>query len=175
MSALERIKGSCHIDEITGCWIWMGALSAGRYPRVHAANLSKGGVMQVQTGARAVWQASTGKPIPQGHRVYHASCTNERCICPAHLACGPTTEWGKALSKQGKWKGQAKRISANRAIGRKRSVVSLDALRDIQASDETGRAMALRLGLNESVVSKARRGELKSLQVLANPFAGLLG
>lgn len=173
--SLQRIKEGCHIDELTGCWIWMGALSAGRYPRVHAANLSKGGAMQVQTGARAVWQAHTGKPIPEGHRVYHPKCTNERCICPQHLACGPTTDWGKALSKQGKWKGQATRIRANRSTGRKRSHISLTMLQEIQASDETSRAMATRMGLSESVLSNARRGKLKSLQELGNPFAGLMG
>lgn len=173
--SLQRIKEGCHIDELTGCWIWKGAMSANRYPRVHAPDLGQGGVKRVQTGARAVWQAHTGKPIPPGHRVYHQKCQHEACINPAHLACGPTEDWGRTMSQSNQWKGQAKRISANRAIGRKRSVVSLDALQIIQASDESGRAMALRLGLNESVVSKARRGQLKSLQVLANPFAGLLG
>lgn len=172
--SLQRIKDGCHIDELTGCWIWKGAMSANRYPRVHAPDHGQGGAKRVQTGARAVWQAHTGKSIPPGHRVYHHKCQHEACLNPAHLACGPTGDWGRTVSQSNQWKGQPKRISANRAIGRKRSVVSLQTLQDIQASEETGRALALRLGLNESIVSKAKRGQLTSLQVLANPFAGLL-
>ena len=174
MSTLQDIKNRCRIDDITKCWVWTGAMSEGRYPRVHAPDLSKGGIKKVQTGPRAVWQAVTSKQIPCGHRVYHATCTNEACLNPAHLACGPTGEWGATVAKHGTWKHQPKRIQANRATGRKRSAVDLQTLREIQTSEETGKAIAERLQIGMTIVSRVRRGTMTSLMEVSNPFAGLM-
>jgi hypothetical protein len=170
---LQSIKDRCRIDADTGCWHWSGAKAQGKYPRIHAPDYSDGGTMRVQTGLRAAWQASTGKAIPTGHRVYHRDCSNHTCVNPAHIACGPTADWGKQVAKTGAWKNQPKRIIANRATGRKRSLVTPSAAHYIATSSSTGRALALELGLSNALVSRVRRSKHMASHA-ANPFAGLL-
>lgn len=174
MTTLQKIKDRCRIDPDTGCWLWAGALSAGKYPRIWAPDHTAGGMYKAQNGIRAVWHVVTGRPIPLGYRVYHYKCSNNACVCPAHITCGPTASWGKALAAHGIWKGQSTRIQANRAIGRSRSHVTPALAHEIQHSNETGQQLAQRLGLGASVVSRTRRGQMTSVQVVNNPFAGLM-
>lgn len=175
MTHLARIKDRCRIDEFTECWLWTGGKSEGKHPRVYAPDYTAcEGEMNTQTGMRAVWHAHTGKPIPKGWRVYHAMCKTHECLNPDHLACGPTSAWGKNLAAGGTWKGQPARIQANRAIGRARSVIKPGMALEIQQSDESGIAIAARLGISDAVVSNVRRGKLKAVLASGNPFAALI-
>lgn len=173
MTPLQQIKDRCRVDDLTGCWLWTGAMSEGKYPRVHAMDHTAG-AKRVQTGPRAAWQAATGKAIPPGHRVYHKHCAAPACLNPAHLACGPTADWGAHLAATDAWKGQAARIQANRATGRKRSSVTPELALAFMASNQTGTALAIEHGIKRSVISNARNGKLVSVLSVANPFAGLL-
>ena len=179
---IDTIKDRCHIDTITGCWMWRGAVSLSnggstRQPRVWTVDYTRdatGNTKTVQTGNRAAWHAHTGQPIPPGHRVFKTSaCTNGMCVNPAHMQCGTTTSWGKSVARKGVWKGSSARIQANRATGRARSHVDAATVADIRNSTETGEAIAARLGIGRSIVSKARRGQMKSM-LAGNPFAGLM-
>lgn len=179
---LEDIKGRCHIDEITECWVWRGATSdkiggSALIPRVYGPNFTRdptGNTKTVQTGNRAVWHALTGKPIPAGYRVFkRVICTNSLCLNPDHLRCGTAKQWGQSMATKGTWKGQAARISANRAIGRSLSVITDEIAAEIRNSDETGLAISKRIGISESVISRTRNMKLKS-EFVGNPFAGLM-
>jgi hypothetical protein len=171
---LATIRARCLIDEDTGCWHWTGALSDGRWPRIHAPNLSKpGNPMEVQTGRRVVWQLLTGKPIPPGHRV-HGRCDDPQCLNPDHMRCGPTREWGAHLRRTGHYKNSPARVIANRASGRGRSKLTPAIIEQILLSDETGVALEKRLGVSNSLVSKVRQGKAIAWQGQANPFAGLM-
>lgn len=173
MSTLQKIKDGCFVDDITTCWIWRGSKCDDKHPRIYAPNLSKGGAMDVQTGARAVWQAHTGKAIPKGHRVYHKGCSNHECVNPAHLACGPTADWGRELTRKGSWKNQPKRIAANHAISRARSTVTTEQAAQILCSNATGRVLSKETGISVSLISRIRRGEHSSVRT-NNPFLGLM-
>lgn len=176
-AALQRILDRCRIDPDTGCWIWSGAISAGHYPRVWAPDHTRlSGRMCTQAGTRGVWHAHTGRPIPQGWRVYHAHCADQLCLNPAHLRCGPTADWGKTVAQHGIWKRQRTRIEANRAIGRARSHVTPELAAEILASHETGAALAARLGIGPGVISKVRTGGMRchALNAANNPFAALM-
>ena len=173
MTPLQRIKDRCRIDEITGCWIWTGAMAKGGYPRIYAPDYSNDGSMAVQTGTRAVWHIVTGKAIRKPQRVFH-TCGCVACVNPEHLHCGRPETWGKHLQDSGAWKGQANRIQANRAIGRKRSSVSPAMLAEIQGSPLTGAELAQKFGLARSVISKAKRGQLVAVAAVGNIFAGLM-
>lgn len=183
MTPLQRIKDRCTVDEITGCWIWKGATSPSnggktRQPRVHSEDYTAdptGKVKTTQTGNRAAWHAANRKPIPSGHRVFKAPCcTNGLCVNPAHLQCGTTEDWGQSVATKGIWRGVPARIAANRAIGRANSVVTPEMAREIAASPDLGIHISARLGIGRSVVSRVRRGQLRSIAAVTNPFAGLL-
>ena len=180
--SLEAIKARCHINELSDCWEWRGATSASnggltQTPRIWGVDYTRepaGTLKTVQTGNRAAWHAHTGKPIPKGHRVYkNRLCSNGLCVNPAHLACGTDSQLGEVVAKKGIWKNSSRRIKANRATGRKSAHVTPETLAIIQSSEKTGLALAVELGIGTSVISRARRGEMKSLQA-GNPFAGLL-
>lgn len=183
MTPINKIKDRCRIDELSGCWIWTGATSVSNggqthQPRAWSVDYSKdlsGKTKTVQTGNRAAWHAVTGKPIPEGHLVFKAACcTNGLCVNPAHLQCGTTEDWGKSVAAKEIWKDQQTRIQANRAIGRARSVVTPELVREIQSSSESGLSFAARTGIPNSVISRVRRGQLKSVVSVNNPFLGLM-
>lgn len=170
---LDDVNQRCHVDADTECWHWRGALSDGKWPRIHAPNLSKPGEpMEVQTGRRAVWQLHTGRAIPKGHRVY-GTCRSDDCLNPKHMACGSTTEWGQHKSKTGIHKTVTHRIGA-RKTGKARSVLTQETYAEVVQSTEPGIHIAKRLGVSMQTVSKARRGELLSFLPIGNPFSGLV-
>lgn len=169
---LDEIKERCFIND-DGCWLWRGALTEGKWPRIHAPDLSlPDGPKRTQTGRRATWQLKTGKAIPNGWRVY-GTCLCDTCVNPDHSKCGPTAELGKFSAKLGRFKGSHARITANRRTGRMRAILTPEQVLEIQASPEMNRQLAERLGVSHQTISRARRGDMKSLQA-ANPFVGLL-
>lgn len=168
---LDDIKDRCVITE-TGCWHWKGALSNGKWPRIWAPNHTKeGSPMTAQPGRRAVWHVKTGKPIPDGHRVY-GTCTDPKCMNPEHMACGPTSECGAHMTATGRHKTVARTI-ANRENGGVRSSLNAELVAHIQTSTKTGRALAEELNIAESVVSRARNGRIVFFRPLGGPFSGL--
>ena len=184
MTPLQRIKGRCTVDEITGCWIWKGATSqsnggATRQPRMHSEDYTldpTGKTKTVQTGNRAAWHAKTGKPIPKGHRVFKsAECNDELCVNPDHLQCGTMKEWGQSVADKGIWKGIAVRINANRLIGRKQAALTPEQVRAIHASGDTGLALADRFEVSPQLVSRVRNQRMAYVrQAIGNPWGGLL-
>jgi hypothetical protein len=169
---LDDIKDRCRVEGEH--WVWAGALSAG-VPRVWAPDFTlHGGEFRSQTGNRAVWHVKTGKAIPKGWRVF-GSCDVALCMNPECMTCEPPAARGRKVAASGKLKGQIKRIVANRAIGRKRSVVKDERqLAEIITSAETGVAIARRLGVPRQTVSKARTGQLLAFAPVGGIFTALL-
>ena len=170
MKNLEEIRGNCRM--VDGHWLWGGSLRPDGRANIWAPDHTRGGVMGTQAGPRAVWHALTGEAIPAGWRAY-STCDEQTCCNPAHIACAPAAKVYARVARSGVLKGRANRILANRAINRKRATVDSADIAEIQASSETGVAIAARMGLSRQVVSKARRGEYRCLGAMANPFAGL--
>lgn len=172
---LDDIKARCHIND-DGCWVWKGAISDGKWPRVWAPDHSKpGSPMRSQPGRRAVWNVKTGRPIPNGWRVY-GTCECDRCLNPAHLKCGPTEELGQHIQKTGKFKGQAKRIAANRATGKARAKTTPEMLAEIVSSTEPGTELSRRLNISRQIISRARNGKSGMCwQPIGGMFSQLMG
>lgn len=168
---IEDIKARCFIDD-DGCWIWRGGQSRG-FPRIFAPNHQKpGSPKEAQPGRRAAWHVATGKPIPDGHRVY-GTCMKPLCVNPACAKCGTGQDVGDFTVATGRYRNQARRIAASRLTGRKRSSVSAALVAEIQSSNETGRAIARRLQVGRGVAYRARRGELLAFVPIGSVFGGL--
>lgn len=169
---LDDIKARCYIND-EGCWEWRGALTEGRWPRVHAPDHTKeGSPKTTQTGRRAVWHLATGKPIPKGWRVY-GTCDCDTCLNFDHMACGTTAKVGQHSVKTGRFKNSAARIAANRRTGRLRALLTPEQIQEIQASSEFNKTLAARLGVSHQTISRAKQGRMRSFQT-AHPFAGLM-
>lgn len=171
MKTLEEVKGRCFIDE-EGHWIWRGAKHCKTGPRIYAPVLPDG-QMESQPGRRAVWQMAKGLPINKGWRVY-GRCDEPMCVNPEHIACGPSDSVGRHIAKTGKFKGQPKRIAANRAIGRKRASYTPEQLAEVRASDESGSALVARLGLGRGVISRLKLGTAVAFEPVGGLFSGLV-
>lgn len=172
MKTLEEIRSRCVITE-DGHWLWRGALRADGRAAIWSPDYTTGR-MQNQSGPRAVWHCSTERPIPPKWRAY-GTCDEQTCCNPAHVKCTSETDYGKWLARAGVFKGQTRRILANRATGRSRSKLTPALIQEIQASEETGVALSLRLGLRTTLISRARRGEVTAFHGAASGmFAQLM-
>lgn len=170
MRTLEEIRERCHITE-DGHWLWRGSLRPDGRANIYAPD-NKSGAMQVQSGPRAVWQCYTGQALPDGWRVF-GTCDEPACCNPEHMRCGSPAMLGAYIARKGVWKGSTARFIANKAINRKRAVLTPDVIAYIQASSLSGIKLARELGISHGSVSKARRGETRAFSAVGGVFAGL--
>ena len=167
---LEDVKGRCRIDGVH--WIWTGALSEGQWPRIYAPDYTDGGKLKSQPGRRAVWHMKTGKPIPNGWRVF--GCDVALCISPACVVCEPPASRGEKIADTGSWKGNPKRIIANRLSGRKRSQLTPVLIAQISTSDKTGVELSAETGISRQTISRVRCGRPNAYTALGGLFTGLV-
>lgn len=168
---LDDIKARC--VEQDGCWLWRGAMTNG-FPKIFAPDhTNHAGEKTSQPGKRAVWHVKTGKAIPKGWRVF-GTCGNKACCSPQHINCQPEKEWGRQIAESGAWKGDMRRIIANRVHSRARTKLTPELIQEITTSRETGAAVARRLNLSKQTVSKARQGKARAYEPVGGLFSGLL-
>ena len=72
--SVDDIKDRCRVDDVTGCWIWAGALVHGKAPRVWVPGL---GAVSM---SRALQVVHFGPP-PAGKRTLMPTCGG--CTEPA--------------------------------------------------------------------------------------------
>lgn len=170
---MDDIKGRCRIDELTGCWLWVGAKSEG-WPRIWAPDhTNHGGELRTQTGRRAAWHVKTGKPIPAGWRVF-GTCQARNCVNPAHMVCEPVSVQGQKVAASGKLKGNIARITANRKTGRTRAGLDAETRNAVRESEESGLVLAGRLGCSPQTISRIRNRRDMAFQPVGGMFTGLM-
>lgn len=160
---IEDIRERCVIDEDTGCWIWRRAVtqgSGGVTPVTHLPALRR-----VVTVMRAVLHLQ-GVELSSAICAW-STCRVERCCAPAHILHGTKAEYGRAIKASGRYKG----LTAYRIGSRKhrKNHTPPEIRSAIMQSTETGRVVAVRLGVSESTVSRIRLG--KVFNPLASVFA----
>lgn len=149
---LDDLKARCWVDETSGCWHWRMATSEG------AAKVYLPGLKRVCTGLFAAATLS-GRKINSGQMAY-STCTTPFCLCPAHTKVGTWKQWGAWKAATGSWKAKPQRIAACQKTARsKLSKLTPELVQEIRASEETGRAIAKRMGVSEQLVSKIRTGK----------------
>jgi hypothetical protein len=173
MRTIEDVRGACRIDDITGCWVWTGAVDRGQ-PKIYAPDwTAHNGAMKTQTGQRAVWHMGNQHAIPKRWRVY-STCRTVCCLNPEHLKVGSQKEWGRDSARWGFLKDDVRVRVRNRRTGRSRSELTPETYAEVLASSEKGVVIAKRLGISDSTVSKARTGAIVCFQPIGGMFSGLL-
>lgn len=158
MRTLEEIKGRCFIDE-DGHWLWRGATRGDdRVPFIYAPNLARGGKMSSQCGYRAVYHVTKGVAVPPGHRVFN-TCGNPACVNPEHIRCATYAAFGRYVRSKGAFKGQVRRIIANRAIALARTKVTPQMVSQILASPDSCAKTGAAFGVSGFLVWRIRNGK----------------
>ena len=161
---LEGLRLRCRIDEDSGCWHWMGATQTkitsmgGKVQEPRIFNAAMGCTTTI---SRTAW-ALSGKPVPKAERwnVWH-TCRNPLCGNPEHMRAGTKVQWGEWVRREGYMRGRPERtiINSRTAQTTGRARLSAEQVALVKSSQETGKALAVKLGVSETTISRCRRGE----------------
>jgi hypothetical protein len=157
---IEDVRDRCRVDDITGCWIWAGA-----YTRAKASGktpMSKGFALPV------TWYPALQRNVGVWRVVLHlrgveltpkifgwTTCRVVGCCAPDHVVHGTQAEMGAAIAGDGIRKGLAVYAVASRLPRKTHTAPEVRA--QVLESEESGRAVAQRLGISTSTVSRLRR------------------
>lgn len=117
------------VNEITGCWIWQGPLSAG-----YGITRRNGKVI----GAHRLAYEDAKGPIPDGMQIHHR-CEQPLCVNPDHLT---------VVTKKQNARGRRPSVSK----------LTPEDVYAIRRSNESRRVLAERFGITPVYVSMIRTG-----------------
>lgn len=164
MNTLDEVRAKCRIDKSTGCWIWRGAGAKDGVAHIHTIDYARK-TKRTMSGATAVWNIAHGESPPPGCVPYRFRCGNPLCLNPAHLRLARgQTEVMRCISLSGRWKGthlEQRRAAAHKGLAAQgMRITPEDVVRQILAAEGNNCAVAKRLGVHHSVVSRVRRSEV---------------
>jgi hypothetical protein len=145
----ERFWEKCDRSAADGCWAWTASLFKNGYGKF---NVSTGDVVYAH---RFAYQLVHGVTLASAQYVCHR-CDNPRCINPAHLFLGDA----KANSDDMRAKGRARHVNLE-GEEHGMSKLTVEAVRTIRAAPKgygSGRALARRLRVSETTISRVRKG-----------------
>lgn len=162
-SMMDAIKSRCtECPECGGMWNWTGNHQKAMHHAVIERNKTRIGVR------KAVWTVYHGD-IPDA-KVLTTNCENTKCLNPELLAAVHRGDVIHKMMADGVIHNAAHlaaRTKARRARGTK---LSMEAAREIRASDAPAQEIAQRLGVSYQMVYRIRQG--KNYRD-TNPFSGL--
>lgn len=150
-----------HCNEVGDCYLWKRATANG-HPCIRHEGRN-------QLVRRTLWVSAHG-PIPAGH-IVRAKCGDKLCINPAHTELTTFARLGKELGALGIMSGPIRSAAIQRTKRRTQGKLSIEAVREIRASDETTIAMAEKFGVAQAHISKIRKNKCQI--DYSSPFAGL--
>lgn len=153
--------------EVGDCWEWQGYSAHGTPQVFSPKNGSKRRMVSVR---RLFRELVTGQEQPDGF--YSVSCGNVECVNPDHTLY---------RTERGHFKSMAKKVGASpvralklsqyhRTVGKAK--LTEEKAQEIRLSNESGPVLAERYGVNRSLISRVRRGEI--WRCMTNPFRGLI-
>jgi hypothetical protein len=157
---LQDVLDRCEVDDETGCWHWLGAMSTkrngSRTPHVDVAPGVIGPHRVSTSGARVAWLLS-GRKVAKGQNVWR-TCGCSDCCNPQHGKAGTKAEEGAWFAASGLLKGHPHRAAAGKraAAGR---VVPPEKVARVLELVESGAPVAqivADVGLHKGTISRIR-------------------
>ena len=131
-SARRKFRENVEIDEITGCWLWIGRKDHRGYGRFYVPGRGE------MPAHRFIWEVVHGELKP-GKELHH-KCRNRGCVCPGHLDAITHAENMRRAGRAGAWNG-IKNGNARRTESEVLAIKNLTRLSSVSArtlSEEMG-------------------------------------
>ena len=154
--SMDRILGRTR--EVGGCLEWAGYAVEGKFPQIRV----EGKLYPVR---RLVWMLTRG--ATRSDLWVANSCNNPLCVNPDHLIAHT-----RAKAMTGAVRTVSHRVKISNAK-RSKSVLTMEIVREIRASEESNPVLAERYGIGPGYVSHLRRGNTVWKEYVS-PFAGLM-
>lgn len=151
--------------EEADCILWTGATGSTGHPIYKPRGC---GCTLVRRAVFALTKGELGYRVP-----IDTKCGERKCINPAHLFESTTQQVAKRAAKRGAFSSAtrgAKIAKAKRAKGK----LTIEIAREIRMSDESGPVLALRYGVDKSLINGIKAGRAWKEYGNSNPFAGLM-
>ena len=162
IASAADLRERCVIDRHTDCWHFRKA--DGR-PYLHNQGQSiwlYGG--RFSTPPRAMWEFTTGKPVPSTRVVYRV-CDSMDCINPAHLRCQSRRHAVRQqVARNGLTPGRA---AALRAASATRTKMTPELLQWALESTQNGSEAAHALGMSQGRINTIRQQARQRLATAA--------
>lgn len=159
MKTIDDLRHHC--TEEGDCLIWKRGCCNG-HP---ATRVGK----RTRLVRRVLWESANG-PIPVG-KILRATCGNLLCIEPAHTELTTYQRVAKQCGAIGLMSGPVRSAAIQRVKRKTQGKLTLEAVRDIRASEETTVVLAARYGVAQGHISKVRKHKCQI--DYHSPFAGL--
>ncbi|WP_019573442.1 hypothetical protein [Curvibacter lanceolatus] len=140
---IRRIEENSRQDS-EGCINWLGYVDPRRGPMIRVDQ-------KPQSIRRLLW-AMNGREVDYQTTI-RCSCENEACINLKHLKKGSRKD--KAIGRKYSIVHRKKLADAQRANGKAK--LTMEQAREVRASAETNRTLAVRFGVSEALISGIRR------------------
>lgn len=159
MNTIDEIRAKCVVDAATRCWLWRGAGWKQGRMRIYAKD-HRGATKRTMNGPLAVWNIAQCESPPLGYLPYRW-CGNAMCANPVHLRLARgRADLMHCIARQGRLKGthleQRRAAAARGRIAQGMRDTPEHVVREILAAEGSNFAVAKRLGVHHSVVSRAR-------------------
>lgn len=166
---IESLLARCREDG--DCQVWTGDMGSKCTPRVFHA----GAIVAVRPLMAQLVAERDGKRAPPSGGFWATKCGTFGCVAPACVRRRTKTEHLAAMRDALAANPMAEqlrraRIAASKAKARK---LTDEQIHEIRTSSESGRSLAKRWGVQQSMVSRYRRGQAGNTRA-SNPWAGLL-
>lgn len=162
VSTVADLRARSVVDAVTHCWHWDGAKVKG-HPRIWTLDLDAMD-KRVMSGPRAVWFIAHGTPLHG--LVAYMGCWTLDCVCPVHARRGTRAEVNAAVARAGLLPDRRGDVALVAAAARARAAAGhvdtpVEVVRAVRkaAGTASGRALAARFGLSQTVAQRILRGQ----------------
>lgn len=151
--------------EMGTCMEWTGSFR-NQTPMVFQSGKMK--------SVRRIIRALQNRSVPEGYFV-SSSCSNPRCIHPAHIVHRSPSAHAKEMCKAIDYQNPTRRIKLAESAQVRRKLTD-EQLLTILSGEQSCTTLAKEFKVNKAVIAKVRRGEAHCMTIARNnPFWSLYG
>ena len=152
------------VDEVGDCLIWNGAVTSTGHPQIKVWGCG------CKLARREMFRIVKGDLTPR--IPIDTKCDERGCINPAHLVESTISAISHKAAKRGAWRtvARAAKIAAKK---RAKGKLTMEKANEIRMSDESGPVLALRYGVDKSLINGIKAG--RNWRDYSNPFHQLMG